>query len=92
MTGDIFNRQLPVTRRRLFRDGVVLAGGAVIAGGVLAAGPASAKASQKGVAYQTMPKGAQRCDKCSFWQAPASCKVVAGVISPAGWCNLYAPK
>ncbi len=81
-----------VSRRRVLRDGAFFAGGAVVAGGIFIAAPASAKASQKGVAYQAKPKGAQRCDKCSFWQPPASCKVVDGVISPSGWCSLFAPK
>ena len=81
-----------ISRRGLLRDAGWLAGGAVVAAGVFIAAPASAKASQKGVAYQAKPKGAQRCDKCSFWQPPASCKVVDGVISPSGWCSLFAPK
>ena len=92
MTQDISDGPPAVSRRRLLRDGAFFAGGAVVAGGILIAAPASAKTSQKGVAYQATPKGAARCDKCSFWQPPASCKVVAGTISPSGWCNLYAPK
>ena len=31
-------------------------------------------------------------DEMKFWQPPAACKVVEGVISPAGWCTLYAAK
>ncbi|MHB8530756.1 MAG: hypothetical protein ACYC8V_14755 [Caulobacteraceae bacterium] len=81
-----------LTRRGLLRRGSLLAGGSLVAGGMMIAGPAAAKVSQKGVSYQPTPKGAARCDKCKFWQPPAACKVVDGVISPAGWCTLYATK
>jgi hypothetical protein len=42
--------------------------------------------------YQPTPKGASRCDNCSQFLAPSACKVVAGKISPSGWCQLYAAK
>ncbi|MEO8812203.1 MAG: hypothetical protein ABI376_04735 [Caulobacteraceae bacterium] len=44
------------------------------------------------IGYQTRPKGAQRCDLCVNWRPPAACKLVAGPISPTGWCGLFAPK
>ena len=81
-----------LSRRRLFTQCAVLAGGAALTGGLLLAAPAVAKISQKGVSYQDKPKGPERCDKCKFWQPPAACKTVAGVISPAGWCTLFATK
>jgi hypothetical protein len=89
---EILSGKPHVSRRRVLRDGAFFAGGAVFAGGVFLAAPASAKVSQKGVSYQATPKGAARCDNCKFWQPPAACKVVEGVISPAGWCTLYAVK
>jgi len=62
--------------------------------GVVAPGlaVAAANVSQKGASYQPTPKGKQRCDGCNQWQPPAGCKTVEGVIAPAGWCLLYAPK
>ena len=53
---------------------------------------AATKVSQKLVSYQPNPQGKARCDGCTQWQGPASCKLVTGVISPSGWCSLYAPK
>jgi hypothetical protein len=82
----------PVTRRRALRDAAFLAGAAVVAGLTLTASPALAKVAQKGVSYQPTPKGSSRCDACTLWQAPAACKLVAGDISPSGWCSLYAQK
>ena len=82
---------IALSRRSLLRrGGGVVAGGAAFAGGFLAALPASAKVSKKGVSYQGTPSGAARCDNCKVWQPPAACKLVDGVISPAGWCTLYA--
>jgi hypothetical protein len=50
------------------------------------------KLPQKAVAYQPTPKGKSRCDGCIQWEPPHGCKVVAGVIDPAGWCSVFAPK
>ena len=81
-----------ISRRGVLGHGAFLAGGAAVAGGILVATSATAKISQKGVSYQATPKGAARCDKCKFWKPPAACTLVDGVISPAGWCTLYATK
>ena len=32
-----------------------------------------------------------KCKKCRWWMGPASCKVVAGTISPRGWCAIWVP-
>jgi len=32
-----------------------------------------------------------KCKKCRFWQAPDSCIVVEGKISPTGWCAIWVP-
>jgi hypothetical protein len=50
------------------------------------------KIDQKTAMYQPSPKNGQRCDKCFAFEPPAGCKLVAGTISPAGWCQLFAPK
>ena len=79
--------------RRDFLFTVAAGGGAVVAAG-FAASPAFAsnKMSQKAMAYQPTPKGAQRCDNCANFQAPASCKLVDGTIAASGWCILYRAK
>ena len=50
------------------------------------------KASQKSVNYQDTPKGDARCDNCTLFEAPNSCKTVEGSISPDGWCMVYVKK
>ena len=50
------------------------------------------KIDQKVALYQPSPKNGQSCNKCFAFEPPASCKLVAGTISPAGWCQLFAPK
>jgi len=50
------------------------------------------KMTQKSAAYQSSPKGSQRCDNCTLFQKPASCVSVEGPIAPSGWCALYVPK
>jgi high potential iron-sulfur protein len=81
-----------LSRRSLLRNAAFAAGGVAILGTVTA-NRAEAKATQASVAYQDTPKGAQRCDNCSLFQSPSSCKVVEGDnISPAGWCKVYAKK
>ena len=57
-----------------------------------AADAGSGKVSQQASAYQTSPKNGQRCTDCALYIAPASCKLVEGAISPAGWCKFFAKK
>ncbi len=83
-----------LSRRRSVLTFAALAGAAGIVGTGLAPGAVAAatKVAQKTVAYRSSPNGKLRCDLCTQWQAPASCKVVEGTISPSGWCSLYAAK
>ncbi len=81
-----------VSRRQLLRSATLVAGTAalLVAG---ATGPAAAGSmTQKAAGYQPTPKGDQRCDGCTLFVSPASCKLVAGDISPSGWCRLYVKK
>lgn len=55
-------------------------------------GPAAAKMAPAGAAYQDTPKGDQQCSNCSLFQAPGSCQLVDGVISPSGWCKYWVKK
>ena len=54
--------------------------------------PPVQKIDQKTAQYQAFPKNGQTCNKCFAFEPPAACKLVAGTISPAGWCQLFAPK
>jgi hypothetical protein len=79
-----------VSRRALLRGTSFVAGGAALLMGM--ALPAQAKMPQKASGYQDTPKGAAKCSNCMHFQAPAACAIVAGKISPEGWCRFYAKK
>jgi hypothetical protein len=76
------------------RQRCLLSRRAVLAAGLgLAAAPARGDApaqfSHQEAQYQTMPKGMFSCAVCTFFIRPRACKVVAGDISPTGWCKLF---
>lgn len=50
---------------------------------------AAAKASQADAQYQPAPKDGQSCAACQLFRPPAACLVVAGAISPTGWCRFF---
>lgn len=80
------------TRRQIMRAGFAAAGG-VAAGAAIAVGArAQDKIAQAQVQYQSTPKDGNKCSTCVNFEAPAACKIVAGTISPEGWCVAYAPK
>ena len=47
------------------------------------------KLSKPDTAYQDLPKNDQQCSECTKFQPPKGCSVVAGDISPKGWCKFY---
>lgn len=59
---------------------------------------AQAKGTKTQFKYQDHPNGKQACAGCSLFiagktaTAAGTCKVVAGPISPKGWCVAYAAK
>ncbi|MDQ2873023.1 MAG: high-potential iron-sulfur protein [Candidatus Eremiobacteraeota bacterium] len=59
---------------------------------------ADAKSPKTQFKYQNHPKGTQKCSGCSLFipgknkTAMGGCKVVAGSISPNGWCTAYSAK
>lgn len=75
--------------RRSFLGAAAISGGALFGVGLIGASPAAAKLPQSAARYQGTPKGKARCDNCTLWEPPSSCKLVAGTISPSGWCSLY---
>ncbi len=79
--------------RRDFLNIAAAGSGAIIAVGLTnSASAAPKKFSQQQAHYQPVPKSGQRCQNCALWQAPSSCQVVEGQVSPAGWCILYQAK
>jgi hypothetical protein len=83
-----------LARRTLLRRGFysVLAG--TLAAPLLPASRALAgtKVAKSDAEYKDSPRGSMRCDSCLQFQPPAGCKIVEGAISPAGSCDLWAPK
>jgi High potential iron-sulfur protein len=85
--------QKDFSRRAFFQRVTTYAvGAAVIQGFGPSLAVAQAKVAQNTVSYQDKPKGTQRCDGCSLFQPPNACKVVAGEVSPQGWCSLFSQK
>jgi hypothetical protein len=78
-------------RRAVLRAAGLAAMAAPVA---IVAAPAVAQDKLQGamVMYQATPKDGQRCDGCLHWQPPNACAIVAGVISPQGWCAVWAAK
>jgi hypothetical protein len=85
------NDQTGMSRRKLLKVGV---GAAAVLGVSAAAANAQIahKASQKDAGYQDSPNGAQSCSNCRNFQAPSSCRVIEGTVSPTGYCRMYAKK
>jgi hypothetical protein len=75
-------RPTQFSRRMLLRGAVRAAGAAAILGPN--ANRAAAKISQAAVAYQPLPNGDKRCDKCVQFLPPNACKIIEGTISPQG--------
>lgn len=65
--------------------------GLALFGGVDAA-LAQSKTSQATAKYQDHPKNGQQCSGCNYFRAPHGCQLVAGTISPNGWCSFFAKK
>lgn len=79
--------------RRGFLEGaakLLLAAGVVI-GGVRSA-KAADKADKAAVNYQDSPNGGAKCADCKFFNGDGSCQLVAGDISPEGWCTAFTAK
>jgi hypothetical protein len=84
------------------QTGLAVAGSVAAIGRARAAGDdpagngaaaAREKLSPEAVHYQPMPKDGekygQKCLTCMYFQAPGTCSVVSGTVSPQGWCTAY---
>lgn len=85
---------IDLSRRRLIRSALWTGLGLgaalpVLAGNIAEAQKKVAKAAAK---YQTSPNAGHSCSQCNYFLAPNSCKLVAGNISPNGWCELWTKK
>ena len=65
-------------------------------GGAAKPGPAPGgirrgKVSKAAARYQYRPHRGRRCGRCAHFFAPDGCEVVAGSISPQGWCRYFKP-
>ena len=52
--------------------------------------PASEKMTRQQAEYQDRPNGIYSCALCTLFEKPNACKVVAGEVSPDGWCTAFA--
>ena len=86
--------EFEANRRQLIGRVTVVFGIAGFLGTLTPRGAAAAppKLPPSEIGYQASPKGAARCELCVNWQAPNACRVVAGPISPSGWCSLFVRK
>ncbi len=64
----------------------------ISAGLVLRIAPtqASEKMTRQQAEYQDTPNGIYSCAMCTLFEKPNTCKVVAGEVSPDGWCKAFA--
>jgi hypothetical protein len=81
-----------VSRRRFLRRSAALVGGIGLAGVTARSPAAETKVAKNLVGYQDSPHGSQECSNCQYFEPPNACKLVAGTISPTGWCKLWAQK
>ena len=65
---------------------------AISAGLLLRTAPtqASEKMTRQQAEYQDKPNGIYSCALCTLFEKPNTCKVVAGEVSPEGWCKAFA--
>lgn len=91
MSSELNNLSAPCSRRCLLLAATAAAGTAIIVGADPPNAEADMKISESAVAYQDHPNGDRECSKCAEFQPPNSCKMVAGTISPLGYCRIFKP-
>ena len=74
------------SRRRFLKTTLA---GALLAGTLPLSEAQAAKASKSAANYQNSPRNNKRCSGCRFFIRPGSCQLVAGQISPNGWCKFF---
>ena len=48
-----------------------------------------AKLPPREAGYQPTSKYGQSCEMCQLFRPPHACQIVAGEISPDGWCKFF---
>ncbi len=91
MSDDAEDPSQPISRRLLLTKISGAVGGAALAAAAPLPASAIIKISKAAVAYQDHPQGDKRCAVCLQFQAPSSCKMVDGVVSPQGFCRIFTP-
>lgn len=76
-----------LSRRSVLQGG--MAATCAMLGAAARAAPPEAKLAQEQVSYQPSPKGDRKCSGCFNYEGNGNCRVVAGPISPDGWCRLW---
>lgn len=90
------NERKVLSRRAVLKGAAVLAGLATVP--LVQVRDAEAKVPKAAMKYQDHPNGKNDCTKCMQFipgkspTADGTCKVVAGSISPHGWCVAFTPK
>jgi hypothetical protein len=90
-------RPLNLARRSFLVRGVEMAGLATLTAVAGRSAPAAAKAAKSDFMYQDHQHDGKSCAQCKFFSpdrtiaASGSCSIVAGAISPHGWCAAFAP-
>jgi hypothetical protein len=86
-----------LSRRTLLKKGSVLLAGIAILPAVLQSHSALAgTGSKKDFNYQDHPRDGKTCAHCGSYissgKAAGTCRILAGSISPQGWCIAYSEK
>ena len=84
----------PCSRRSLLLDAAVAVTAVTATAAALAASASNIllKISQSAVGYQDHPNGEKRCSECVHFLPPSSCNRVDGMISPQGYCRIFASR
>ncbi|MDA8421589.1 MAG: twin-arginine translocation signal domain-containing protein [Pseudomonadota bacterium] len=93
---DTFDKK--VSRRSLLKGAALLAGVAAVPGLMASKEALAGKAPKAAMQYRDHPNGNKECKICMQFipgkspTANGTCNVVAGSISPHGYCIAWAPK
>lgn len=93
------DKSFNASRRLVMKRGVGMAATVLAAGVLLKSRVAeAAKAAKSEMGYQNKPLGKAQCSSCVHFapgpkpSANGTCNVVAGSISPHGWCVAFTHK
>ena len=81
---------IPVSRRRFIAGSASAVAVGASLGSCATKPPYMAGTLSKAEAqYRDQPNGLQHCGFCHHFYSPNMCNVVAGPVSPDGWCTHY---